>query len=123
MIERILVGSCLVLLLSMELSPLVAMGLFLILVILTIIVRPYLRMRHNVRFACNMLVCIIIEGIYYGYKKATVNDRNKQLIWLAMPMIICILLLICIVYNVFTLIYDFCKRNIDSKSELSSIKE
>ena len=118
MIERILVGSSLVFLLSLELSPLITVGLFLILATLTIIARPYLMMRHNVRFACNMLICIIIQGIYYGYKKATVNDQNKQLIWLAMPMMICILLMICIIYNVFVLIYDICKKTNDSKSEL-----
>ena len=118
MIERILVGSCLVFLLSIELSPLIAMVLFLVLALLTIIARPYLMMRPNVRFACNMVICIIIQGIYFGYKKATVNDQNKQLIWLLMPMIICILLLICIIYNVFALVYDICKRTNDSKSEL-----
>ena len=105
MVERILVGTCLVFLLSIELSPLVTIAVFLLLGAYTVVRRPYLKTMHNVRFACNMLICIAIQAIYLSYKKASLNDQNKLSVWLTMPIIVCILLIVCIIYNVAILIY------------------
>ena len=106
MVERILFGTCLVFLLSFELSPLVTIAVFLLLGACTVIRRPYLKTMHNVRFVCNMLICVVIQAIYLSYKKASFNDQNKQPVWLAMPIVVCILLIICIIYNVAILIYE-----------------
>ena len=106
MVERILFGTCLVFLLSFELSPLVTIAVFLLLGAYTVIRRPYLKTMHNVRFVCNMLICVVIQAIYLSYKKASFNDQNKQSVWLVMPIIVCILLIICIIYNVAILIYE-----------------
>ena len=61
---------------------------------------------HNVRFVCNMVICIAIQVIYFMYKKSSFHDQNKHTIWLTMPLIVCILLLLCIIYNVVILIYE-----------------
>ena len=72
----------------------------------SILRRPYLKTMHNVRFACNMLICIVIQGIYLGYKKASINDQNKQSLWLIMPIVVCVLLIVCVIYNVAFLIFE-----------------
>lgn len=110
MIEHLVVGAALIFLLSVEISPLVTIGVFLMLGIHVVIRRPYLKTMHNVRFAANMLVCIGIQAIYLVYKKASLKDQNKQSLWLVMPIIVCILLLLCVLYNVAVLIYELCLK-------------
>lgn len=120
MVERIVVGLSLVFLLSVEVSPVVPIVVFLLLGAYAILRRPYLKTMHNVRFACNMLICIVILGIYLGYKKASFIDEHKSTVWLIMPIVVCILLIICLIYNVAILIYELVmkKRISQGKVEL-----
>ena len=123
MVERILVGSCLVFLLLVEFSPAVTIGVFLLLGVFAVVRKPYLELRHNVRFACNTLICIAIQGIYLGYKKASFHDQNKQPLWLMMPVVVCVLLILCIIYNAAALVHDICSRRSAKSNEEESQKE
>lgn len=57
-----------------------------------------------------MLICIAIQTIYLIYKKATFQVQIKEQIWLVMPLFVCILLLICVIYNVIALVYEMCNK-------------
>lgn len=110
MVERLVVGGFLVFLLSVELCLLVTIGLFLLLGAFVAVRRPYLKPMHNVRFVCNMLICIIIQAIYLGYKRATLRDQTKEQLWIIMPLVVCILLLICVIYNIIAVVYEMIIR-------------
>lgn len=77
MIERIVLGLCLVFLIAIKLSMLVNVGVFLVLFILILTLKPYLNVKHNITFCLNMIICIIIQGIYLSYKVGTTVDNSK----------------------------------------------
>lgn len=60
---------------------------------------------HNIRFSINMFVCMIVQGVYLGYKKMSFQERNGGAIWFLMPIIVCGLLLLTVIYNGAILIY------------------
>lgn len=120
MVERLVVGGFLVFLLSVELCLLVTIGLFLLLGAFVAVRRPYLKPMHNVRFVCNMLICIIIQAIYLGYKRATLRDQTKQAVWLSMPILVCVLLIICVVYNAVALVYELVRKPRDRRKEFAA---
>lgn len=65
-------------------------------------------MMHNIRFITNMVICITIQAIYLAYK---LNPVSNQTIWFVLPIIICVLLLICIAYSATIIAYEFYQRN------------
>ena len=100
MIKRIIIGSLLIVTLEFALSVLVSIGIFSLLLVYIIACRPYLKLKHNARVTCNFLICIGIQSIYLSYKLYTISKSNSQeQLWLAMPFVVCALLLICILYN------------------------
>ena len=117
MIERIAVGSGLVLLMDIELSALLAISVFFVLGLYVLFCRPYLKKMHNIRFICNMLICIAIQIIYLLYRKSSLQDQHTQPIWFLMPIVVCGLLIICLIYNVVILIYELCLRFVENKNK------
>lgn len=65
------VGMGLVFLYSVKLSNLFPIVVFLALGIATLILKPYIKRIHNIRFTCNMTICIVIQIIYLTYKLST----------------------------------------------------
>lgn len=96
MIERLLVGGILVILLNIKYSNLVTIFVFLVFGLLVFIRRPYNNKIQNVRFVCNLLICIIVQVIYLIYKLSQVETHASNQIWIYLPLVICILLLLCI---------------------------
>lgn len=76
-IERFIIGSVLIFTYSLKFSLIILMILFLILGIFVIVRKPYKYLRHNIRFAMNMLITIIILSIYTFYKFQNVDFQNK----------------------------------------------
>ncbi len=67
-IERLVVGSCLVFMYKIIVSSIVPICVFVLLVMLTIFKKPYNKFLHNIRFILNMIICISIQAIYLFYK-------------------------------------------------------
>ena len=112
-LERFIVGLSIVITYQLKFSLIIPMVLFLLLGIFVFIKKPYKFLRHNVRFMLNMFITIIILAIYTFYKFQTIESQNKQKIFFFLPLIVCVLLIICIVYSVVSLIYEIylkCKQ-------------
>lgn len=105
-IERFVIGLILVFTYSLKYSLIIMIVIFLILSVFTVIIQPFKYMRHNIRFIINMLITIIVLSIYTFYKFQTIDNQNKQKISFYLPIIVCILLLICIVYSAVFMIYE-----------------
>lgn len=116
MIERIIVGSCLVLLLNIQLSLLLNISIFLLLFLFAFIIRPYMNMKHNIFFCVSMLVCMIIQGIYLAYKMGLTNENSKANIWIILPLVVCILLLLFVIYGFVFLVISLIRSNREHKS-------
>jgi hypothetical protein len=102
----------LVFMVNMEMTNLIPIGIFSALSVIVIIRKPYNKLLHNIRFCTNMVLAIMIQVIFMCYKIATKNNQQSQQIWLIMPIIVCILLIFCIIYNFVILIYEivqYCK--------------
>lgn len=99
MCERCLIGFVIVATVKQKYSLISVLALSAIFAILTIIFRPYTKNSHNVRFVCNMAITAIVMGIYLFYNISTTHEKGTTKIFMYLPLIICLLLLVCVVYN------------------------
>lgn len=91
---------------------------FSLFIALTVIFKPYASQYQNARFIANMAIAIIAQAIYMVYRMQPSQNKAKSAIWNVMPVIVCVLLLICIIYNSVFLIhsfYNFCVKKSTTK--------
>ncbi len=75
-----------------------------------LLIRPvYKEDWQKVRAFCNFAVCVCIEAIYLSYSLVDPNERQNSKIFFYLPLIVCGLLIICVVYNLVALVYRICK--------------
>lgn len=68
MIERLVVGSCLVFMIDFNLIVLLPISLFVLFAIVAVIFKPYFKLNQTIRFVSNMTIAIVIEIIYLAYR-------------------------------------------------------
>ena len=68
MIERLVVGSCLVFMIYSSISALLPILVFLLFGIVAVIFKPYFKLNQTIRFVINMAIAIVIEIIYLAYR-------------------------------------------------------
>ncbi len=68
LIERVLLGACLVVMLPIAMEGAVPSAIFLLTGIFVIVKRPYQENYHNYRVVSNMSISLIVEVIYLFYK-------------------------------------------------------
>lgn len=66
-VERVIVGSCLVFLLSTGFGAAIALAVFVLLGIEVLIKKPYKENYHNYRVIANMSIAISVEAVYLAY--------------------------------------------------------
>ena len=114
--ERIIVGSCLVFMMDLKFGLLLPISLFIVFIVETVILRPYNNQKHNIRFISNMVISIIVLVIYLAHNATDQNTHIQNQAWIYLPLVICVLLLICIIYSATFLIQSLIKRVITSQS-------
>lgn len=67
--------------------------------------RIYVRKWSNLRFLANCIINCAIQMMYIAYKLTSIEETNTKVIWFVLPLIVCILLSTCVVYNTFLMIY------------------
>ena len=87
----------------------VPLAIMLILMIFASIRRPFLHKYNNIRLVVNMVIVMIIGGIFLFYSLGSVEDVHKS-IGLQLPIIICSLLLICVVYSGAIIVYEIVQK-------------
>ena len=103
-------------------SLIIVIGISLLSAIFTIIIKPYRKKCHNIRFVCNMVITSAIMGIYFYYNLSSTETRGTSTIIRYMPLIICILLIICVLYSAVFIIHSLVK-NIKNKQYLKFIEK
>ena len=99
-LERFVIGIWLVFMMDFKLTLLLPIFVYLIFVLESISLKPYTKLRHNVRFACNMAISIVILIIYLVYNTTSQDSLGSQSkVWIYAPIVILILLLVCIIYS------------------------
>ena len=68
MIERLVVGSCLVFMIDFNLIVLLPISLFVLFAIVAVIFKPYFKLNQTIRFVSNMAIAVVIEIIYLAYR-------------------------------------------------------
>ena len=68
MIERLVVGSCLVFMIYTSISALLPIIVFLLFGIVAVIFKPYSKLNQTIRFVIKMAIAIVIEIIYLAYR-------------------------------------------------------
>ena len=110
MVERIMIGILLVSMLSVRFEAVVPLGTFSLLALFIAIKRPYLDKINNIRAVANMGICVIVEGLYLWYRNASPETQHKSSFAFYAPLIVCILLLLCVVYNSIALVANLIKK-------------
>lgn len=113
--ERCLIGFVIVATVKQKYSLISVIALTTIFGILTVIMRPYAKNSHNVRFLCNMIITAIVMGIYLFYNISTTHEKGTTKIFLYLPLIICLLLLVCVAYNGASIVHSLYKCIRDKK--------
>jgi hypothetical protein len=85
--------------LSVKVVAAVPIAIFLLTGIFVAVKRPYREGYHNNRVIANMIIAIIVEGIYLAYRMTDSAQQGSSKIFFYLPFIVCGLLLICVVYN------------------------
>ena len=109
MAERIIIVVLLVAMMSVKLNDIIPLSIFVLLGLLILIKRPYLDKINNIRAATNMGICIVVEGTYLWYRTATTEAQHKSSFAFYAPLIVCILLLLCVIYNSIVLVFYLVK--------------
>lgn len=115
-LERIIVGTLLIMLLTMNMEGVVAIAVFILFAILVIVKRPYIKAYNNPRVILNMIIASIVVGIYVFYRMSSEETKQNSSIFFYLPFVVCGLLFICVVYNAIALIYtiyQMCKKKSD----------
>lgn len=117
--ERLLVGSCLVFMLAANIGAVVPLAVFLLTGIFIAVRKPYRENYHSYRAAANMAIAAVVMGVYLFYTLTPAENRNSG-IFLYLPLIVCALLLICVIYNAGAIIYGIYKmcKNSTAKEDL-----
>ena len=82
----------------------VPLALMLVIMVVVGIRKPFLHKYNNIRLVINLVVVLIIGGIFLFYSLGSVEDVHKN-IGLQLPLVICCLLLICVVYSAVIIVY------------------
>ena len=106
LIERLIVGCSLVLMLTVDVQLLVPIIIFVFVGIFVLVKKPYQERYHSWRVLANMFIASVIMAIYLSYKSTTASSRKGD-VFLYLPMLVVILLIICVLYNVVAMIYNF----------------
>ena len=85
--------------LNIQLSLLLNISIFLLLFLFVFIIKPYMNMKHTIFFCVSMIVCMTIQGIYLAYKMGVTNENSKANIWIILPLVVCILFLLFVIYG------------------------
>lgn len=120
--ERLLVGSCLVFLLSVNINAAIPMGVFLLTGIFVAVKKPYREVYQNNRAIANMSIALIVEAVYLAYTLTPADKRSSMPIFLYLPFVVCALLIVCVIYNGVAIIYNIYKmcKNSGSKENLEN---
>ncbi len=81
------------------------MFLFTAIGVYTIVNKPHKKLYHSYRVFANMAITVIILVIYIIYNNIPLDSKNN-LIFLYLPIIVCVLLIICVIYSSITIIYE-----------------
>lgn len=109
LVERVLVGSCLVFLLSTNIGAIVPLVVFLLTGIFVAVKKPYRENYQNYRVIANMSIALAVEAVYLAYTMIPAGQRNGMPIFFYLPFIICALLIACVIYNGVAIIYGIYK--------------
>jgi dipeptide/tripeptide permease len=114
--ERLLVGSCLVFMLAANIGAVVPLAVLILTGIFIAVRKPYRENYHSYRAAANMAIAAIVMGVYLFYALTAAENRNSG-IFLYLPLIVCGLLVVCVIYNAGAIIYGIykmCKTKSDN---------
>ena len=120
--ERVLVGSCLVFMLAANIGAVVPLAVFLLTGIFIAVRKPYRENYHCYRAAANMAIAAVVMGVYLFYTLTPAENRNSG-IFLYLPLIVCGLLMVCVIYNSGAIVYSIYKMCKNSTAKEDFEKE
>ena len=105
--------------LAANIGAVVPLAVFLLTGIFIAVRKPYRENYHSYRAAANMAIAAVVMGVYLFYTLTPAENRNSG-IFLYLPLIVCALLLICVIYNAGAIIYGIYKmcKNSTAKEDL-----
>ncbi len=109
LVERVLVGGCLVFLLAVSMEAVVPLAVFLLTGVFVVVKRPYRENYHNFRAVANMSISCVVLAIYLVFRMSSPENRNKP-IFVYLPLVVCVLLIICVLYNSIFIIMSIYKK-------------
>ena len=107
--ERLIVGNCLVFMLDVNMELLLPLTLFLLFVVFVAIKKPFSQLYNNRRFIANMTISIIVGCIYIFYNEGE-QDQIHHGPGIYLPIVVCTLLLLCVIYSSVIIIYEVVKK-------------
>ena len=110
LVERFVVGSCLVFMLSVSLEIILPLAVYVLLLIFVIVKQPYDRPYNNKRNIMNGVIILIIGGIYLYFSVASDTEIHKSAVGFYLPLVICILLLLCVIMNSIFIVYEIIRK-------------
>ena len=107
-------------LLSFSLEGIIPLLFFISMGALVLVKRPYAKPYNNVRVVANMVVCVAVESVYIWYRSANNEARHSSPSAFYLPLFVCILLLLAVLYNSVALIYQLVQtiRELATKNKL-----
>lgn len=106
----------LVMLMNIKFQGIVYVFLFAILGAFVVVKKPYMFNYNTFRFTANMIITVAVEAIYVYYSVLDPENKNKSKISNYLPLIVCVLLIICVLYNAGFIIYNLAQAFIKFKS-------
>lgn len=114
LVERLLVGSCLVFLLATNFGTAIPLAVFILLGVFVAIKKPYKENYQNYRVIANMSIATSIQAIYLSYSLINPEQKNSP-IFFYLPLIILGLLIVCICYSGVAIVYYLYKTCTEEK--------
>ena len=105
LLERIFIGSLLIFAKGNLASNIVPILIFTFIGICMLFKKLHKKSYQTFRVILNMAVTVIILIIYVIYGSADYSQKSKT-IFLYLPLVVCILLLICVIYSFIAIIYN-----------------
>lgn len=106
MIEKIIVGVGLVVMMKTNVGAVFPLAFALLSGAFIVFKLPYLRKYNNVRQISNMIIVLVIMGIYLAYGLTDSKTKNSSNIFFYLPLIVCALLILCVLYNGAAICYN-----------------
>ena len=103
--ERIFIASLLVFAMGNLAGNIVPIFVFSFIGICMFFKRPHKKSYQTLRVILNMAITVIILIIYAIYGSAEDSQKSKP-IFLYLPLVVCILLLICVIYSFIAIVYS-----------------